>query len=149
MCFRRFQRMDRMERIFGRSINNFNNSYYQPAVDVANYGVNASLLIFSGLAGFNGIKQAAYAYDASKMDWQQQKDNITLAVILFICKCWVPGSARHRQEPGHGWFCAGRKIKIQNTEGAVAPSALSDLQGQYAGDLINIANRWMHLNNPK
>jgi len=54
---------------FGRSINNFDNSYINQQINVANYGVNASLLLFSGLQVFNNIKQTAYAYDASKMDW--------------------------------------------------------------------------------
>ena len=126
---------------FGRSINNFNNSYINQQINVANYGVNASLLIFSGLQVFNGIKQAAYAYDASKMDWQQQKDNITLAVILSYLQVLSNQDllviARNQATVDSAQV---ERLKIQNTEGAVAPSALSDLQGQYAGDLINIAN---------
>ena len=44
--------------------------------------MSANLLLFNGFSLQNAIKQNALGYNASKMDLQQQKDNITLNVIL-------------------------------------------------------------------
>ena len=52
--------------------------------DAGNYSLNANLVLFNGLSLQNAIKQNALNYNASKMDLQQQKDNITLTVILNL-----------------------------------------------------------------
>src|SRR5215467_2038989 len=67
---------------FGRSLNPYTNQYIDQQINVGNYGLSTNLLLFSGLQTQNSIKQYSYAYDASKMDLQQQKDNITLGVLL-------------------------------------------------------------------
>jgi len=73
------------------------------------------------------------------MDWQQQKDNITLSVILAYLQVLSNQDllAISRSQANVDSSSVERH-KVQNREGAIAPSALSDLQGQYAQDQVNI-----------
>jgi len=126
---------------FGRSVNSNNNTYINQQFSNGSYGLNGSLILFSGLQNYNSIRQTTYAYDASKMDWQQQKDNITLNVILAylqilssqdllaISRSQADVDARQVE-----------RLEIQNKEGAITPSALSDLKGQLASDQVNIVS---------
>ena len=66
----------------GRSIDPFSNGYVNQNITFANYGLNASISLWNGSAIQNNIKQNLLSFEASKMDWQQQKDNITISVIL-------------------------------------------------------------------
>src|SRR4249920_1171316 len=61
---------------YGRSISNVNNGYVDVQNSSGNYSLNANLVLFNGLSLQNAIKQNALNYNASKMDLQQQKDNI-------------------------------------------------------------------------
>lgn len=126
---------------FGRSINPYTNQYIDQQINTGNYGLNTNLTLFSGLQLINGIKQNMYAYDASKMDWQQQKDNITLNVILAYL---LVLSNQELLEISRGQADVDAKqverLEIQNKEGAIAPATLYDLRGQYANDLVNIVN---------
>jgi len=125
---------------FGRTISSVNNGYIDQQTNFGSYSLNGSILLFAGLQYQNAIKQNAYAYDASKMDWQQQKDNITLQVILDYLQILSNEDllAITREQASTDSQSVAR-AEIQNKEGAIAPSTLTDLQGQYAGDLVNIA----------
>jgi outer membrane protein len=123
----------------GRSVNPYTNQYVDENVNAGNYYVQSSLVLFNGLQLQNGIRQNRLNYDASKMDWQQQKDNITLNVILNYLQ--VLGSqdlldiARRQADVDAKQV---ERLEIQNNEGAILPSALYDLRGQYANDKVNI-----------
>jgi outer membrane protein len=126
---------------FGRSLNPYTYQYLNQQINTGNYALNTNLTLFSGLQLQNAIKQNAYAYDASKMDWQQQKDNITLNVILAYVQILSNQDIleiSRRQADVDSQQVA--RLDIQNRDGAIAPSTLYDLQGQYANDLVNIVN---------
>ncbi len=124
---------------FGRSINVYTNTYIDEQTTSGSYGLNGSLILFSGLGLQNAIKQTSYAYDAAKMDWQQQKDNITLAVILaYLQVLSTQDLLAISIEQGSVDSAQVERLKIQNDAGAIPPSSLYDLQGQYANDLVNI-----------
>jgi len=124
---------------FGRSLNPYTNQYIDQQINVGNYGLSTNLLLFSGLQTQNSIKQYSYAYDASKMDLQQQKDNITLGVLLAYLQVL---SNQDLLEISRAQANVDSqqvvRLEIQNKEGAIAPATLYDLQGQYANDLVNI-----------
>ena len=67
---------------FGRTISSTNNQYFTSQFNSGSAGLNAGLLLFHGLELQNNLKVQRYAYNASKMDLQTQKDNITLSVLL-------------------------------------------------------------------
>lgn len=124
---------------YGKSINPTTYAYINQEQGTGNYGLNAGLTLFSGLQLQNAIKQNQYNYDASKLDWQQQKDNITLNVLLAYLQVLSYSDllAITRQQADVDAQNVAR-LEIQNREGAIAPSALSDLRGQYAQDQVNI-----------
>ncbi|MDP4130526.1 MAG: TolC family protein [Bacteroidota bacterium] len=135
---------------YGRSINNFNNSYVNQQYNSGNYGVSASLNLFSGLSVQNGIRQAALYYDASKMDLQQFKDNITLDVILdylMVLNNQDQLDIARRQADVDAKQV--ERLEIQNRAGAIAPATLYDLKGQYASDQVNVVNAVSNLENAK
>ena len=74
-------------------------------------------------------------YDASKMDLQQQKDNITLSVILnyltVLSNQEALDIARSQASVDSAQVA---RLEIQNQEGAIPPATLYDLKGQYASD---------------
>src|SRR4029077_15080930 len=124
---------------YGRSISIVDNSYVDEQFGQGNYGVSANLVLFNGLSLQNAIKQNALAYDASKMDLQQQKDNITLNVILAYLTVLSNEETldiARRQSAVDSAQVA--RLEIQNQEGAIPPATLYDLKGQYASDLVNV-----------
>lgn len=126
---------------YGRSINNFNNTYVDQQNNSGNYSVNASLVLFSGLQMQNAIRQNGLNYNAGKMDWQQQKDNISLNVILtylmVLSNQDLLDIARQQADVDARQV---ERLEIQNRAGSIAPATLYDLRGQYANDQVNIVN---------
>ena len=66
----------------GRSIDPFTNAPITQNVDYASYGASSSILLFNGFSLQNQIKGNALGYEASKMELQQSKDNVTINIIL-------------------------------------------------------------------
>ena len=62
---------------FGRSLNPYTYQYVNSQINTGSYGISGNLILFSGLQTQNFIKQSSLAYDASKLDLEQQKQNIT------------------------------------------------------------------------
>jgi outer membrane protein len=126
---------------YGRSVNTFNNTYIDEQNSSGNYALNGNLLLFNGLQLQNAIKQNALFYHASKMDLQQQKDNITLQVInayLTVLSNKEALEIAIRQASVDSAQVA--RLEIQNQEGAIPPATLYDLKGQYASDEVGVVN---------
>ncbi len=125
----------------GRSIDPFTNSYINEQYNYANYGLSSGVILFQGLSAQNLIKQNALSYQASKMDWQQAKDNATINIILAYLQVLnnedLLVQAQNQAEYSQKQV---ERLEILNKEGAVAPSQLSDLKGQYANDQLAIIN---------
>ncbi|GGB15955.1 TolC family protein [Puia dinghuensis] len=126
---------------FGRSLNTTNYTYVTAQTGNGNYNLNAGLTIFAGLQLQNGIKQARYVYDASRLDLRYQKDNITLSVLLAYLSVL---SARDQlatiREQENADTVQLSRLENQNREGALlVVSGLTDLRGQVAQDEVNIA----------
>jgi outer membrane protein len=126
---------------FGRSLNTTNYTYVTSQTGNGNYNLNAGLPIFAGLQLQNGVKQARYIYNASRLDLQYQKDNISLSVLLAYLSVL---SARDQlatiREQENADTIQLHRLEIQNREGALTVlSDLSNLRGQVSQDEINIA----------
>ncbi len=126
---------------FGRSLNPYTYTYVDQQINTGSYGISTNLTLFSGLQLQNAIKQNSYAYQASKMDLQQQKDNIALNVLLAYLQVLssqdLLAIARAQAEVDARQL---ERLDKQNNEGALLLlSNLSDIKGQYAGDQVNIA----------
>src|SRR5207249_10160459 len=90
----------------------------------------------------NNVRANSFNYQASKMDLQQQKDNITISVILAYLQ------VLNNQEQLH---VAEQQVEVTrkqverndilNKNGALKyPSDLYDLKGQLANDQLNVVN---------
>jgi outer membrane protein len=85
------------------------------------------------------------------MDLQQQKDNITLNVLLaYLLVLSSRDQLNLSIEQARVDSITLVRLNEQNKEGALAPvSNLTDLQGQYAGDQIAISNAVLTLESSK
>jgi outer membrane protein len=123
----------------GRSIDPFTNGYINQQVNYSNYGLSSGVVLFNGLYMQNTAKQNALAYEASKMDWQQAKDNITINIILAYLQVLSNEDLMIQLRSQEGLSKKEvERLEILNKEGAVAPSVLADLKGQYANDQLSI-----------
>lgn len=123
----------------GRSIDPFTNSYINQEVNYANYGVSSGVVLFRGLSMQSAVKQNALAYEASKMDWQQTKDNLTINIILAYLQVLTNQDllvlATNQAELSKKQV---ERLEVMNRDGAIKPSELSDLRGQLANDQLSI-----------
>lgn len=126
----------------GRSLNPYTYEYVSQQITYGNYGISANLNLFSGLQTQNLIKQYSLAYNASKLDLEQQKQNIALTVMLDYLQV---ESSQDLLDISRKQADVDKKqlerLELQNNDGALLIlSDLSDLKGQYASDLANIAS---------
>lgn len=123
----------------GRSIDPFTNQPVTQSFNSSNYSVNSGVILFNGLAMQNLIKQNSLTYQASKMDWQQEKDNLTINIILAYLQ--VQSNADQLEQAKNQATLSAQQVQrleTLNSEGAIRPSDLTDLKGQYATDQLTI-----------
>ena len=71
-----------MELARGKAIDPFTNGYVNQNLSYADWGLNGQIALWNAGSIRNNIRANSLNYQASKMDFQQQKDNITIGVIL-------------------------------------------------------------------
>lgn len=125
----------------GRSINPFTNSFINQQLNFSNLNMDGSVPLFSGFQVQNQVKQTNLAYQATKMEWQQAKDNLTLNVILSYLLVLnnedVLDLAKAQMEVTKKQV---ERLELLNKEGAIAPYTFTDLKGQYASDEVLVTN---------
>ncbi|MBK8518129.1 MAG: TolC family protein [Saprospiraceae bacterium] len=121
----------------GRSIDPFTNSYNNQQLTSSNANLTASVPVFKGFQTQNYIKQADLTYQATKMELQQEKDNITLNVILSFLQLMndedVLALTNKQLVITQKQV---ERLNVLNNEGSISPSLLYDLKGQYAADQL-------------
>jgi outer membrane protein len=129
----------------GRNINPYTNQYIDQNISFGNYGLSSNLTLFNGLSIQNNIKQNRTAFEASGMEEQQKKDNVTLNVILayltLLSNEDLLDVSRAQLEVSKKQV---ERLDILNKDGAITPSDLYDLKGQLANDNVTVVN---NLNN--
>lgn len=125
----------------GRSIDPFTNQYINQSVNYASYAANTGIVVFNGLNLLNSVKQYATAYDASRMELQQAKDNLTLNVILAYLQVLnnedLLRSAQTQRSVSEKQL---ERLAILDSQGAIKPSDLTDVKGQLMNDELTILN---------
>lgn len=125
----------------GRSIDPFTNAYNNQRLSSSNAGLAASVPVFKGFQNQHSIQQASLTYQATKMEQQQEKDNLTLNVILTFLQ-WMNDedvlALTKKQIAVTGKQV--ERLEILNKEGAIAPAVLYDMKGQYATDQLAVIN---------
>jgi outer membrane protein len=125
----------------GRSIDPFTNTYSNQQISFANYGINGGIVIFNGFTAKNTVSQHHLNYEASKMNWQQVKDNLAINVILAYLQA-VANDELLAQAKSQAGLTKKQleRLEILNREGAIAPPLVYDLKGQYASDLLRMTD---------
>lgn len=125
----------------GRSIDPYTNAVVTEDFNSSNYGVNSNVVLFNGFAVRNNIKQNSLTYQASKMELQQEKDILTINIILAYLQ--VLSAADQVEQSKNQLALSGKQVErleIMHREGATRPATYSDLKGQYNGDQVAIIN---------
>lgn len=125
----------------GRSIDPYTNGYINQNNNTGSYYLSSSVVLFKGFSLLNSVKQTSLAYQASKMDLQQAKDNITINIILAYLQ--VLNNEDQLSQAQNQLDLTKKQVDrldVLNKDGAIAPSDLSDIKGQYAGEQVNIIN---------
>jgi len=125
----------------GRSIDPYSNSPVTQSFNSSSYGVSSNVILFNGFSVQNNIKQSSLTYKAASMELQQEKDNLTINIILAYLQ--VLSNTDQVEQAKNQLDLTGKQVErleILNKEGAVRPLTLSDLKGQYSGDQLSIIN---------
>jgi outer membrane protein len=125
----------------GRSIDQFTNSYITDNNQSSYFSLGSGVTVFNGFVLHNLVKQNRFTWEASKMTFQQRKDNLTLSIILAYLQVLNNEDqlvqARNQMQLTKQQV---DRLEILNKEGAIRPSDFSDIKGQYAGDQVNLIN---------
>lgn len=123
----------------GRTIDPFTNGYITQQLKSSGADVSASIPIFNGFQLRNTIRQNEQAFAGARMEWQQRKDELTLQVILaYLQVLSTQDAITLATQQAAVTKQQAERIDIVGQEGATAPSNVSDLKGQYAGEQINL-----------
>jgi outer membrane protein len=123
----------------GRSIDVNTNSYVNQQYTSATYSLSASIILFNGLRQLNTLKASQFAYEASKMELQQTKDQLMLNVILAYLQILTSNDlltqAKQQAEVTRQQV---ERLEQMDKEGAIKPSDMYDLKGQLADNRVTI-----------
>jgi outer membrane protein len=125
----------------GKTIDPFTNSYVNQNLSYADYGLNGQVALWNAGSIRNNIRANSLNYQASKMDLQQQKDNITISVILAYLQVLNNieqlNAAQQQLEVSRKQV---ERLEILNKDGAVSPADLYNLRGDYGTNQLNVVN---------
>jgi outer membrane protein len=119
-------------------------------VNYASYGLSTGITVFNGLGILYNIKANALGFEAARWELQQEKDNITLNVILAYLQ--VLNNSDLLVQAGNTTTVTQlqvNRLEIMNDQGAIAPALLYDLRGQLASDRLALINTRNTLNAAK
>ncbi|MEO6252371.1 MAG: TolC family protein [Ferruginibacter sp.] len=123
----------------GRSIDPFTNGYSNQKLSSSDARLSASVPVFKGLQMQNNIRQTSLTYQATQMELQQEKDNLTLNVILAFLQMMndedVLALTKKQIRVTEKQV---ERLGLLNKEGAIAPPVLYDMKGQYASDQLAV-----------
>jgi outer membrane protein len=131
----------------GRSIDPSNNEYVNQQNTTGSYSLSASVTLFNGLRLLNTLKSSQYAYEASKMELQTNKDQLMLNVILAYLQILTNTDLLQQAiKQADVTQKQVERLEIMNQQGAIKPSDLSDMKGQLADNKLAIINSQNNLN---
>lgn len=125
----------------GRNVDPLTNSFKDQQLASSNVNLTSTVILFNGMRLQNLIKQNNFSYEASKLDFQQSKDNLALNVILAylqvlsnedilaINKAQAATTKKQTE-----------RMEVLVKEGSAANYLLADLKGQLANEEIAIIN---------
>ena len=125
----------------GRSVNTVTYTYVTANYNQGYGQIQGAIPLWNGGSIQNFIRQYSLAYDADKKDWQYQKDLMTIQIILAYLSALSSeeqlalaqsqaADIRHKVE----------LMEIQDSVGAISPTDLTDMKGQYNASQLTVVN---------
>ncbi|WP_162817872.1 TolC family protein [Niabella yanshanensis] len=134
----------------GRSIDPFTNSPVTQSFNSSNFSLASGLVLFSGLSRMNNIRRADLSRKAAQMELQQEKDNLAINITLaYLQVLSLTEQAYLLEDQAKLSLQQVDRLDILNREGAIKPSELSDLKGQFANDRLTITDNKNNLGNAR
>lgn len=125
----------------GRSIDPFTNGYITQQLLSSNAGINANYTVYDGMRLKNTVKQNGLLVQAAKMDVQQEKDNLTLNVLLAYLQ--ILNSEELLKLANTQAEVTKKQIDrlvIMDKAGAIQPAVLYDMKAQLASDELAVVS---------
>jgi outer membrane protein len=125
----------------GRSIDPSSNGYVNQQLGFANYQLGAGVTLFNGGSLRYAIRENATAFEAARLETQQQKDNLVLNVIIAYLQ--VLNNEDILQSALNQAAVSSKEVErltILNEQGAIRPSDFSDMKGQLMNDQLSIVD---------
>lgn len=134
----------------GRSIDPFTNTFVNQSINYASYSIGSGVTLFGGGNLQNSVRQNAYAYEASRMETQQVKDNLVLNVMLAYLQVLnnedlVTSATRQKEVSGKQL----ERLNVLDKQGAIAPALVADVKGQLMNDELTVLSLRNSLENAK
>ncbi|MDP4149978.1 MAG: TolC family protein [Bacteroidota bacterium] len=125
----------------GKSVNNYTNTYVTENFNSGYGQLQATLTVWNGGAVQNFIRQYGLLYEADRMDWQQAKDQMTVNVILaYLNVLSLEEQLGMAERQAQATSKRVELLAIQNQEGSISPSDLTDMRGQLASDELTVTS---------
>ena len=135
---------------YGRSIDPFSNTFINQKVGYASYGASSKIILFNGLSLQNQVSANRLGYEASKMELQQAKDNLTINIILdYLQVLSAEDVLLQSKDQVQVTQKQVDRLSILNQSGAVLPADFYDLKGQLATDQIAIVDNQANVETAK
>lgn len=101
--------------------------------------LDANILLFNGLNLLRTIRQQAFAYQATQMNEQEVKDNLTLDIILAYLQVITTQDVLDRNKQQRDVTQKQlERLALMNKDGAIAPGDYYDVKGQFSGDQVAV-----------
>lgn len=115
------------------------NTVVSQNITSGNQRLSSSIVLFSGLNLLRTIRQQAFAHQATQMDEQRIKDNLTMDIILAYLQVITAKDALEQYKQQRDVTKKQlERLAILNRDGAVAPGEYYDVKGQFSGDQITV-----------
>lgn len=123
----------------GKAIDPFTNTYIDQNLTYANYSLGADLYLWNAGSINNAVRANSLGLEASKMDLQQQKDNVTIQVILaYLQVLNTQEQINAAMQQADVTRKQVDRLNVLNKDGAIAPATFYDTKGQLASDELSI-----------
>jgi outer membrane protein len=123
----------------GRSINPFTNSYINQELTFSNAGLSLDATIFNGFRIKNEIKQSRFYMQASEMEIEEAKQNLTLEVTLLYIQILNNKDLLDLLKAGLTTTKVQlKRLESQYNNGLGNPATFTDMNGQYTRGQMGI-----------
>lgn len=125
----------------GRTINPFDNSYINKQLSSANLGLQGNLLLFNGLRFKHQLQQNRLAHESSQATLQLNKDRTSLETVLaYLQVLNLEDQGKQLEQQMQVTRQALHRQRSLLEEGATKPELASNLEGQLAGEEVQLDN---------